>query len=311
MEILTNIKGVEPISKGHFNQLKKWISTLQENNYIPLIIRAIDQKSAQLSIPKPQTIDIFSTFSFKVKGEIHGIVNSIKAALREQAVGSIVSELFGGGVIAGVKNYSEKQNDQFKKLGLSTYKFITPLNYVKAFTNEIYSSKIADTINELIVSGIFLQKTFLTTLSNTYYALNKVTQKIDALDDELDVDGIYGKSINRHLAIINRDKNSRNILEKAIRDINNKAEIIISETIVELKDMALSIKTMLGDCRAKNPEYVSNIKKIRQRENREFINSLVNSYKLIYKFLQLLGNYISLRITREEYERKKIGIANI
>ncbi len=311
MEILTNIKGVEPIDRGHFNQLIKWIGTLQENNYIPLIIRAIDQKSSPLSIPKPKTIDIFSTFSFKIKGETHGIVNSIRAALRKHAVESIVSELFGGRVIEGVKNYSEKANDQFKKLGLSMYKFTTPLNYMKTFINEIYDSEIAGTINELIVSGIFLQKEILTTLSNSYYTLNKVTQKIDALDGELDLDGNYGKSINRHLTTINRDKNSRSLLEKAIRDINKRVEIIINETIVELKDMALSIKTILGDCRAKNPEYVSNIKKIHQRENREFINSLVNSYILIYKFLKLLGQYVSLRITREEYERKKMEVVNI
>jgi len=311
MEILTSIKGVEPINKGHFNQLKKWISTLQENNYIPLIIRAIDQKSAPIALPKPGTIDIFSTFSFKIKGRIHGIVNSIKTSLREQAVGSIVSELFGGKVITVVKNYNEKTNSQFKKIGLSIYKFITPLNYVKAFINKNYSSEIAGTINELIVGGIFLQKDILTNLSNAYYALNKIAQKIDTLDDELDIDGRYSKTIDRHLATINRDKNSRSILEKVIRDVNRRAEVIINEAIVELKDMALSIKTILGDYRAKNPEYLTNIKKIRQRENREFINSLVNSYKIIFNFLKLLGNYVSLRITREEYERQRIEVMKI
>jgi hypothetical protein len=311
MKILSDIKGVEPITRGYFNQLKKWIDTLQENNYIPLIIRAIDQKIAPITIQRPRTIDIFNSFSFKVKGEIHGTVNSIKTALREQTVGSLVSELFGGGVVSEVKNYSEKANNQFKKLGLSSYRFVTPINYVKAFINEKYDLEIAGVINELIIGGIFIQKDVLSTLSNSYYALNKITQKIDTLDDDLDAEGSSAKSIKRHLANINRDKNSRSILEKVIRDVNKKAQVIINETIVELKDMALAIKTILGDYNAKSPEYVANLKKIRQRENKQFINSLADSYKLIFKFLKLLGNYVSLRITREEYERQKIEILKL
>jgi len=309
MEIFSNIKGIEPINKNNFNRLKKLLSNLQKNNYTALIIRAIDKNPAPIPLQKPQTIDIFNVFSFKRKGEVHAVLNSIKTKMRDNAVRSIVSELFNGSVVGRVKNYNEKKNDQFKNLRLSPFAYTTPLNYVKAFATDNYKTVVSKAVNELIISGIFIHKGILNTLSNSYYALNKITQKIDMLDDDLDIDGASAKNIHKHLVTITKDKNSRNILEKTIKDVNKKAEFIVTEAIVNLKDMASCLKNILDDCRVKSPALVSNIGKIRTVNNKEFIKELVNAYKIIYQFLKLLSNYISISVTRDEYEKQKREIA--
>ena len=308
MEIFSQIKSFEPISSSNFNKLKNMIGDLQKNNYFALIIRAIDKNIAPVPIEKPPTVPVYNSFSYKRRGDINAILNSIKNKIKEDSVSSIVSQLFEDNASKRIKNYNESKNDQFKNLGLPVFQYVKPLNYAKAFITDKYKAFINRVVNELIVSGIFINKGILNDLSNSYYALNSHLHNITQFDNELDTDSSSGKTIKRLLFTVKKDKGARKVLEKTIYGINTKAKVIIDEELVNMKQMAVCLKNILEDYKEKNPVTVSNIKKIRSNYNKQFIEELLSAYKDIYLFLKLLSNYVSITISRSEIEKRKNSI---
>jgi Family of unknown function (DUF5312) len=189
------------------------------------------------------------------------------------------------------------------------FAYAKPLEYVKAFITEKYKGNINRVVNELIIGGIFINKSVLTELSNSYYALNGHLGNIAEFDSDLDQDGNSGRSVKRLLYTIKKDKNAKPSLEKLINDVNRRAKRIIDEKVVNVREMAYCIKAVLEDYKQKNPAVVANIKKIRMNYNKQFIQELVSAYKDIYLFLKLLSNYVSIKVTRAESGKEESPVA--
>jgi len=305
IKVFREKKDMDPISRNNLVKLKKIIGGLQQNNYISLIIQAIDKSIAPLPHEGMHFVDVFHTFTFKRKKDVLNNLNSIKKRMQEKEVNSLIYQLFDGNVAGRIKNYSDTKNEQFTTLGLPHFEYTKPLNYVKAFLTDKYKPSIRKIINELIVGGIFNDKGFQNNLSNSYYAINNLQLKIIELDNDLDVDGNSGNTIKRLLFAIHKSESTRKVLEKTIRGINSNAKIIIDDMIVNLRDMAYCIKKAVEDYRENNPKVVLNIRKIRTIYNKQFIEELVRAYKDIFIFLKLLNQYVPINISRAELDRQK------
>jgi len=305
VQVFENLHGVRPISNPNLNRLKKILESLRENRYIPLIIQAINKSLNPPSILSPITYDIFTAHSVRIKGEVYKIQKATINSMKEGAVREITSALFNGSIVGRVKNYSELKNEQLSKLGLPTFKYTESFNYLKAFITDKYLPGISKIIHELIVEGIFNDKALLTAISNSYFALNELLKKIDEIDTDLDVEGSRGNTIKRLMFSISKNESARKVLEKTIKDINEDVKLIIDEAILNLKDLALNIKTVIEDYKSQRPKIISNIKKIRSPNNREFIQDLINSYKEIYLFFKLLSIFVPINITKADFEKRK------
>jgi hypothetical protein len=303
MDIVNKIYGSETISKSGFSKLKGLIERLQAHNYLALIIRAIDKNVSPVPVERRPHTDIFQSYSQKMKAEAAKIMSSLKGKFREESVRSVEDRLFEGSVTARIKNYCEENNETFRNLKLPLYKWAKPLNYLKIFLEEKYKASINKVVNELIVGGIFINKSTLNDLSNSYYALRDSADAIKEFDDDLDIEGDRGGTIKRLLDSI--EKGSRGILGKIIHETNERAKLIIDERIVDLREMAYCLRNILEDYKKKKPSITTNLKKIRARSNREFIEELLHAYKDIYLLLKLLANYVSIKVSKDEVKEKK------
>ena len=310
IEVISQLKNVEPMSGNSVHRLKHLIKEFQENQYVSLVIRAIDMNPATIPIRKPVTVEIYNTYAAKKMQDVRNIIHTVKERYRNEAASSIVTQLFGDGAAGRLKNYNESKNDQLADLGLPVFEYATPLNYTKAFSTDRYNAFIRNILNELIIAGSFINKTILNNLSNGYYALNNLIKKIDEFDDDLDIDSSSGSTLHRLIRSVSKDKSSRNILEKTINKVNKKARLLITEEVVHVKEMAFIIKKILDEYKSSTPTIVHNIKKIRSNKNRDFIQDLVNCYKYIYLFLKLMGSYISLKVTKDEALKQQAEITD-
>jgi hypothetical protein len=310
IEIVSQLKNVEPMSRNAVHRLKRLIKEFQDNQYVSLIVRAIDLNPSAIPIRKPTTIDIFSTFLSRKKRDVKNVLHTVQKRYREQAVSSIVTQLFGDGASSRLKNYNDSKNDQLVEQGLPVFEYATPLNYTKAFAMDQYSPFVRNIINELIIAGAFNNKTVLSNLSNNYYALNNLIKRIDEFDDDLDIDGSSGATLERFVRSLNKDRSSRGILEKTINKLNRKARLLITEEVVNVKEMAFTIKKILDEYKSNAPTIVYNIKKIRNNKNKEFIEDLVNCYRAIYMYLKLMGTFVSLKVTKDEILKQQAESSN-
>jgi len=311
IEIVAQLKNVEPISRNAVHRLKRLIKEFQDNQYVSLIVRAIDMNPAAIPIRKPTIVEFYNSYAARKKRDVQNILHTVKESHRDQAASSIINQLFGDGSASRLKNFNETKNDQLDDLGLPLFEYVKPLNYTKAFTTDRYNGFIRNIVNELIIAGAFNNKTILNNLSNNYYALNNLIKKIDEFDDDLDIDGSSGSTFHRFMQSVTKDKSARSILVKTIDKLNRKARLLITEEIVNIKEMAFIIKKILDEYKSQSPTIIYNIKKIRSNKNKEFIQDLVNSYKYIYLFLRLMGSYISLSVTRDEVFKQQSDISNL
>lgn len=308
MERAAKIKGFTPLDEKHYSRLKDLISTIKKNEYLVLILKAIDKKLTSPIFQTPAIIDIFSTFVFKIRGLVFSTLSRFKKKIIEDSIKDLISKIYDGDVVGRIKNYSELKNNQLEALGVSKFKYVEALNYLKAFITDKYKPVISKLINELIVEGIFVNKGLLNLLSNSYYYLNNLLNIIEEFDDDLDVEGNTGKTINRLIGNLKKDKNAKFVLERTIEDVNKRALLIISESLVNIKDLAKSIKIIIEDYKKNRPEVVSNIKKIRNVSNTQFIKELIDAYTTIYYFLKLMGFFVSLKVTKGDVEKLKRSI---
>jgi len=308
MEVVGKIAGSEPISKGSYSKLKNIITSLQTNNYSALIIRAIKKSLSPIPVEKRQRIDIVQGYLQRRRTEVTKALRSLSEKLRDKAVSSIVAKLFKGSVPSGVKNYREKQNETYRRFGLPLYQWVVPLNYMRAFITEKYTPSISGMVNELIVSGIFINKGILKELSDSYYSLGGSLEEITAFDDDLDVDGDHGRVMQRLLESVGTEQSAKRAFISNIEEINKTAKQIIDSRIVRLKEMALALRSILDDYTNKPPSSIANLRKIRAGNNKQFIEEIVSAYKDIYWFLKLLSHYLSLKVSQDEVEQGEISI---
>lgn len=308
IEVLRELKGTTPLSHHSLSKLKHLIEEMQTNQYLSLIIRAIDKRITPLPIRKPNIVDIFHSFTVRKEKEIMMLFNSIKTKYREETISKIISQLFVENASGRIKNYTELKNDQLQALNLPIFKYPIPLNYCKAFLTDRYKSFIARVINELIVGGMFSDKNLLTSLSNNYYALNDSIPMIDELDDDLDIDGRIGRSLEKLIQKAPKDSGMTKLLEKMIIEQNIRAGRIITDIITNSRDMAFALKRILDDYKQKSQNVVVNLKKIRAQKNQQFIEDLVTCYRYLYLFLRLLAYYVPIRapeISKRESAKKE------
>jgi hypothetical protein len=307
IEVLGELKGTTPLSHHSLSRLKHLIEEMQTNQYLSLIIRAIDKRIAPLPIRKPNIVDIFHSFTVRKEKEIMMLLNSIKAKYREETISTIISQLFEQNISGRIKNYTDLKNDQLQALNLPTFKYPIPLNYCKAFLTDRYTPFIATVINELIVGGMFSDKNLLTSLSNNYYALNDSIPMIDELDDDLDIDGRIGRSLEKLIQKVPKDSGMTKLLEKMIFEQNIRAGHIITGIITNSRDMAFALKRILDDYKQKSQNLVVNLKKIRAQKNQQFIEDLVTCYRYLYLFLRLLAYYVPIKPAEPSKEKEELS----
>ncbi len=307
MEAVEKHVGAESISKGSLAKLKNIMKSLQENDYLALIIRSINRSLSPVPVEKRTMLDVFQGYSQRRRTEVGKTLKSLEKSIRDEAVGSIVSKIFEGSVAGRIKNYQETHNETFQRHGLPLYKWVDSLNYMKAFITDKYKPSISGVVNELIVSGIFINKGALNDLSDSYYALGESLDLITAFEDDLDVEEDRGRLLQRLLERVGKEPSAKRALVSNIEEINKGAKQIIVGGIVNLKQMALSLKAILADYKEKSPAIIANLKKIRVGNNRRFIEEIVGAYKDIYWVLKLLSNYLSLTISPGEAEQKDIS----
>jgi len=307
MEAVEKLVGAEPIIKGSLAKLKNILKSLQENDYLSLIIRAINRSLLPVPVEKQTMLDVFQSYSQRRRMEVGKTLKSLEKSIRDEAVGSIVSKIFKGSVAGRIKNYQETHNEAFQRYGLPLYKWVDPLNYVKAFITDKYKPSISGVVNELIVSGIFINKRVLNDLSDGYYALGGSLELITAFDDDLDVEGDRGRMMQRLLENVGDEPGAKRALSSNIEEINKRAKQIIVGQIVNLKEMALGLKAIVEDYKKKSPAIIANLRKMRVGNNRQFIEEIVEAYKVIYWVLKLLSNYLSLKVSIHGAEENDIS----
>jgi gas vesicle protein len=190
-----------------------------------------------------------------------------------------------------MKNYNEQKNAIFKKKMMGGYIYTTPLNYVKAFLIDYNKKTIRDVVDLLIVKGKWTTNILSQQLSDAFQQLVEITENLLVFDESLADDTPEGTKMKNLAIRADRDKKAARLLRQMLKESNDMAKKIMYDAAQGLIILAKNLKSLLNDYSKQPHELIINWKEIDTHTDNTIKERIINIYKNIYYFIQLLQLY--------------------
>ncbi len=291
LKILNTFRNTEIIPEAGWKKIIQYTRQLQKNHVLEMLVQLIDKDPFYKPSPIIYREKIVEGYLDKLKAQTEVTIQRIIHEKRTSKINELTQILFGSSSVVRLKNYSETANISFSKKLLGGYSHIAPLNYLKAFLLDYLKKDIRELADLLLVRGKWSTNQVSQQLSEAYHQLLKISDEISQFDESLDEDGNLGKKLKSLLIKSNRDKGAINQLRLALKEVNDTAKALIVKASQNLIVLGKTIKLALEDREKEHPDLIINWKEIESYSERDIKEFLVDIYKKIYYFLQLLKLY--------------------
>ncbi|HOJ64342.1 MAG TPA: hypothetical protein PLE45_07965 [Spirochaetota bacterium] len=286
--------------------LKKLISLLKvikKDDYLTKIIQLISKDPFFSPKDFHSKAKIVQDYISGFQIEIQKIVQETIKLHNKEKLNKLLVEIFKTTIIIRLKNYTQKLDEALKSKGIqNTFKYIEPMNYLKAFLLDIGKGDIKARIDQLIIKGTWDTNIHSSEYSSLLEKFNILSDKVIDFDNKCGEDEVYGKELKRLMLAVKHDSKAKMLLVKLIEKIDSNASQILIEGINILNLAANLIKALIEDFSLKNPKMIINFHKIKwDFPNSNIKADLLDIYKKILNMNVLLKNYIKT----EESEKEK------
>ncbi len=215
--------------------------------------------------------------------------------LRELAESSLETDirtLFPQGHLLILENYTEETDKRLQDAGFSGLTLIKPLSLLKSFEVSVLAGGYLDQVKQIVLNGFFQDKDYATKFANTMYPLEKLKVRLEAFDKALESDGkITLTALEKYLEKPQGSAVPQQIIDK----INRTASELLEAEVNHIASLTLRISEILQDYKNPQPLYVTNIKGLGGKNNRDIIQGLINGYNRSLQFLKIMKNFVVIR----------------
>jgi hypothetical protein len=291
---------------GLINIFKKFIQIfrlLKRDDYLDKMIKLIqkdpDFKPKQFSSKNKIVQDYIRAFQMEIQNTVQYLIKEIN----RDKINKLLLDIFRSTVIVRLKNYSQKLNDILLNKGVSGgFKYIEPLNYLKAFLLDICKGEIKPRIDLLIIKGTWDTHGHSSEYSTILAKFNTISDKIIEIDNRCGEDDIYGREIKRLYGLVKHDPKARIILKKVLAKIDMEVFQILQESISFFMESSEKIKALIKDYDSKAPAMIINFHKIKWEFSGDVKSSLDEIGRKMHSIIVLLKNYIKDQPLRDSSE---------
>ncbi len=294
VEEFSKFRNKQLVSPTDIERLVNILKKIIKEEYLPLLIKIIDKNPFYRPSEAKESVNIFQSYIKMLNKRIIDNINYAKEQQIKNQVNVILKKLFGTSEIHTLKNYVEDKNTMFERLGINTYSYAEPLNYLRYFIMEKYNRYIRETINSLIVGAKFYQSDTQKNLSNNFYSVNELIKEIMELDKSLNENEPRGSRFKMLLRKASNEAQAKKLSIEYISQINTEAYKILSSAIESLSYIIRIIDKIIEENKTKsNFTIVANLKEVEGVRNKEFIQNLDNSLNDMKMITQLIEIYLN------------------
>lgn len=269
------------------DNLKKEVSSLLDvlrelmyRKYIVLLIQVI--KSDPLYEPSfiHTKHDFFKMYLEILEKRIKITAKDVIKSRKKKKIASYTRKLFSQIVWVGI--YNLQLSEELEQSGYLGFPYTFNLAIINSFFLRYYNTVIQQTINVLILNGIFTEKNFHKMVSDTFYNMDKFSKKFEIFKEDMKNEGSVGKRLLKLLARKDNFQNEhKNTVEKQIVSINGRARDLYEEFDRLFSAISDVIKKVNADITAKPPRYVRNIRGIGGFRSTKFLKDVEKSDKTL------------------------------
>lgn len=300
-DALKQYRNADIIQVDTWNRILGPSAEVRRSQVLEQFVRYMKKDPYWTAQPRYPGERIVEPFLQKMRTQIETMIHKIGAEKRNAKIDEVSSLIFGTTVVVRMKNYAEKANVVFAKKMLGGYTQVQSLNYLKAYLIDHFKKEIREIVDILLIRGKWSTNVQSQQLSDSYHALLEVSNDIIAFDDSLGDDTDLGNRMRTALAKSDRDKEQLKYLRTMLKDVNDRAQALVTKSAVNLIQLGRQLKSLIED-QAKVGRHVVilNWKEIEAAVGSDLKTKLIDSYKKIYYMVQLLQNFVKKEDTMEK-----------
>lgn len=282
------IKGIDPVNPQQWNKMIKLLKEVRKSGLLEMMIRHIAQKPDESITPAVVSMHIVDEYIQKKRTMAELQVQKIQSEKRNGKIEALAAQIFGTANVVRLKNYSEKANTLFTKKMLGGFTHVEALNYTKAFLVDYYKRDVRELVNLFLIKGKWTSAVVSSPLSESFYAIMDLSDKLTEFDDSLGAEGAIGQKMKNMLNKVDRDKEQLNFLRNLLKDTNDKANIFVMTAARHCIITGKILKQLIEDAGAQKKELIVNWPEINKAAEKEVRPVMVEVYKKIYNFVTLI-----------------------
>jgi len=220
--------------------------------------------------------------------EANGYISKINNAKKNSQINALTKEIFESTDLLRVENYSVQLGDAFRRKNLEGYLYAEGLNYLKAFMDDYIDKEIKELCDILLIRGQWTNNTMSREMSESLHELFNIPARIADFDVVLSEDGADGSRLRAGMLRIDRDPTQARMINAIVSKVNSEAQEMINESVQALIVIGKHLKVLIEDVQKKHPELLINWREVNLVSKDPLSQRMVNSFKKINYFVQLM-----------------------
>lgn len=291
-DVLKNYRDLDIVSRAAWKKILQGRKEMLKTRTLDLVIRHLDENPSWTAMPENTNYEIVEDYFNRIKIGADLTIQEILRGRRKRQIENLLIKLYGTTSVSRTHFYTERENLTFHKKMLPGYKFVEPINYLKAFFLDYCKSKIRILVDLLLIQGKWSTKLSSQQFSEAYHQLLSLSDQLTGFDTGLADDGPTGSKVKRLLRQSTRDRSALVTLKKVLIEVNNEAKVIINSSAQNLIILGKSIKQLLDEYKAEGQEIIINWKEIEGWAETPVEEQMSEVYTQIYYLVQLLQLYM-------------------
>ncbi|MGC8964834.1 MAG: DUF5312 family protein [Brevinematia bacterium] len=189
--------------------------------------------------------------------------------------------------------YVEETNLILAKFNLPQFMYSEAFEVVYSFYYFFWKAEFRESLEDILVNGLFKDKYFKSALSNINQSINEIEKDISSFLKQTSPGGEHFEFINKLIQnppSLNIENNKKLLIQK-ITILNNLAGSILFKISDHLLQLKKYLDYILSDYSSMSPEYILNIKSIKGIKNKLLIQNLKKGYEVIDVLIQIISNF--------------------
>jgi hypothetical protein len=288
LKLLRICAGEEMISDSQFGQMMMGLRDVTNSKIIELIVQYGIRNpvwACRSKIPDEHIADSWLEVRIVKAQEC---IDRISNAEKSKQIDVLLKEVFYGGDLTHLENYTPVKSDFFRTRGLSYYTYAEGLNYLAVFLNEYIQKDIRELFDILLIRGQWTNNSDSKELSEEFHQLLTMPEAINLLDASLTDEGSNGSRLKASLMRIDRDPTQAHYIESIISSINEDALELINKATQHLSIVEKHLKNLTDDMQKKHPEMIINWKELANASKNPLFEVMAENHRRINCFVQLM-----------------------
>ncbi len=291
LSILKEHRGMETMSREALRKTVQSLREAQRSGILLLIARHVLQNPGWKPMVRTHRERIVEPYLAKVKTEAESTTEKVAYGRRNEKLEELARAVFGSGSVPKLAHYAEGSNPEFAQKMLGGYRYVSAMNYLRAFLVDFLPKSVREVVDLLIIKGKWTDNQPSQQMSEAYHQLLRINELITRFDEELSEEGELGRKVKTMALRAERDAKARALLRGALQQVNDEAHMMIGDAVQHFVSIARVLKLAHEDVGRPNPACLMNWKELRPASDRDLRGLIAGVYKKIYNFVQLMQMY--------------------